>query len=247
MRTRTRTLAWDGCLNVRDLGGHLTEDGGSTRWGSVIRSDSVQALTDAGWDSLVAHGVHTIVDLRSHGELAADPPRDAPVDVVHLSVLPEQDDPVWAELEVAGVDVEQEKEFFYVEWLRRWGDRFAAAIAAVAEARDGPVVVHCQVGKDRTGLVSVLLLRLAGVSAEDVADDYALSAPNLEPQSRPWVAEAPDDVERQRRERLVATPAASMLGVLAAVDREHGSAAGFLRAHGLSDETIARARARLRR
>jgi len=243
---RTRTLAWDGCLNVRDLGGHATEDGATTRWGSVIRADSVRALTDAGWDSLVAHGVGTIVDLRSHGELAADPPQDTPVQVVHVSVLPEQGDPVWAELDVAAADAETEKELFYVEWLRRWGDRFAAAVAAVAHAPAAPVVVHCQVGKDRTGLVAALLLRLAGVSADDIATDYALSSVNLEPQNRPWVAEAPDDVERERRRRLVATPAASMLGVLVAVEREHGSAAGFLCANGLSDETIARARSRLR-
>lgn len=243
---RERRLAWDGCLNVRDLGGHATEDGASTHWGSVIRADSVRALSDAGWDALVAHGVGTIVDLRSHGELAADPPWDAPVEVVHVSVLPEQDDPVWEELDHSAADAEREKELFYVESLRRWGDRFAAAIAAIARAPDAPVVVHCQVGKDRTGLVSALLLRLAGVSAADVAADYALSSGNLEPQSRPWVDEASDDVERERRERLVATPAASMVGVLVAVEREHGSAAGFLRAHGLSDETIVRARARLR-
>ena len=246
-RAHARRLAWDGCLNVRDLGGHATDDGDTTRWGSVIRADSVRALTDAGWESLVAHGVTTIVDLRSHGELAADPPRDAPVEVVHLSVLPEQDDPVWAELDVGSADVEKHKELFYVEWLRRWGDRFAAAVAAVGEAPAGPVVVHCQVGKDRTGLVVALLLRLAGVSAEDVAADYAVSSANLEPLNRPWLDAAPDPVERERRERLVATPAASMLGVLAAVDREHASAAGFLRAQGLSDETLARVRARLRR
>jgi protein-tyrosine phosphatase len=243
---RERRLVWDGCLNIRDLGGHPTEDGCSTRWGSVIRADSVRALTDSGWDALVAHGVRTIVDLRSHGELAADPPRDAPVDVVHVSVLPEQHDPVWAELDLAADDVALEKQRFYVEALRRWGDRFAEAIATVAHAPDAPVVVHCQVGKDRTGLVAALLLRLAGVPAGNVAADYALSAENLAPQSRPWVDEAADEVERERRSRLVATPAASMLGVLAAIESEHGSAAGFLRAHGLSTETVARARARLR-
>ena len=58
--------------------------------------------------------------------------------------------------------------------------------------------------------------------------------------------EAPDDEERERRVRLSATPAPTMLGTLEALEREHGSAAGFLRAHGLSDESVTRARARLR-
>ncbi len=243
---RERTLAWDGCLNVRDLGGHPTEDGGETRFGSVIRADSVHTLTDAGWDALVAHGVRTIVDLRSHGELEADAPRDVPVDVVHVPVLPEHGDPVWDELDVSAEDEVSEKRLFYVESLRRWGDRFAAAVAAVAHAPEAPVVFHCQAGKDRTGILAALLLRLAGVSREDAAADYALSAANLEPHWRRWWDETADPEELVRRKRMLATPAAAMLAVLADVEAEHGSAAGFLRAHGLSDETVSRARARLR-
>ena len=59
-----RTLIWDGCVNVRDLGGIPTEDGGVTRSGDVIRSDNIGALTDAGWRALEGHGVVRIVDLR---------------------------------------------------------------------------------------------------------------------------------------------------------------------------------------
>ena len=242
-----RDLAWDGCLNVRDLGGHRTEDGRETRWGSVVRADSVRTLTDAGWEALVAHGVGTIVDLRSYGELEQDASRDVPVDVVHVSVMAEHDDPVWQEIErMSEDDPERETEVFYLETLRRWGDRFADAVAAVAHAPEAPVVVHCRGGRDRTGIVAALLLRLAGVSVVDTAADYALSSARLEPQWRPWVDEAPDDEERERRLRFSATPAATMVGVLETLEREHGSVAGFLRVHGLSDETLARARARLR-
>src|SRR5262249_24471543 len=74
-----RELAWDGCLNVRDLGGHPTDDGGETRYGAVVRADSVRQLSDAGWAALVEYGVDTIVDLRMDQELAADPPADLPV------------------------------------------------------------------------------------------------------------------------------------------------------------------------
>lgn len=244
---RSRDLAWDGCLNVRDLGGHRTEDGLETRWRSVVRADSVRALTDAGWESLVAHGVERIVDLRSHGEVAADPPQDVPIEVVHVSVLAEHDDPVWGDIErVADSDPGRETEIFYLESLRRWGDRFAEAVAAVAHASEAPVVVHCQGGRDRTGIVAALLLRLAGVSRDDAAADYALSSARLEPRWRRWVDEAQDDEERERRVRVSATPAPTMLGTLEALEREHGSTAGFLRAHGLSDESVIRARARLR-
>lgn len=246
---RDRSLAWNGCLNVRDLGGLTTEDGGETRWESVIRADSVRSLSDEGWNALEAYGIRTVVDLRSHGELAEDPPRELELDVVHVPVLAEEGDPIWREIDTvtreATEDWEQ-KRLFYLTLLRRWGDRFAVAVGAVAAARAGVVVVHCQGGKDRTGIVTALLIRLAGVSIDEIADDYSLSAPNLEPQWRPWVEESPNGAERARRMRLVTSPAAAMRGVLETLEREDGSVAGFLRRHGLDDETIERACSRLR-
>jgi protein-tyrosine phosphatase len=242
-----RRLDWDGCLNARDLGGHATEDGGETAWGRVVRSDSVRSLTGAGWAALGAYGVRTVVDLRSHGELAQDPPLAPEVEVVHVSVHPEHGDPVWQELEAAAAaHPERGLELFYRDALRRWGDRFARAVAAVGDAPEGCVVVHCHGGRDRTGVVAALLLRHAGVSVVDAAEDYALSTVNLEPVWRPWVDEAPDEEERQRRLFWVPTPAAAMRGTLGALEREHGSVAAFLRSQGVAEPTVARARARLR-
>ena len=59
-----RDLLWDGCLNVRDLGGHPTEDGGETLFGAIVRADSLERLREAGWRALVEYGVRTIIDLR---------------------------------------------------------------------------------------------------------------------------------------------------------------------------------------
>jgi hypothetical protein len=63
-----RDLAWDGCHNVRDLGGLPAGGGRRTRWGAVVRSDTPDRLTEAGWAAAAAHGVRTIVDLRTPGE-----------------------------------------------------------------------------------------------------------------------------------------------------------------------------------
>jgi hypothetical protein len=77
-----RDLVWDGCLNVRDLGGLPTEDGATTRFGSVVRADNVRKLSEDGWRALTEYGVTTIVDLRLADELAEDPPRELDLDVV---------------------------------------------------------------------------------------------------------------------------------------------------------------------
>ncbi len=101
-------------------------------------------------------------------------------------------------------------------------------------------------GKDRTGLVSALLLRLAGVGVTDAAADYALSARNLEARHAQWIAEAADDAERDRLRRIAATPVEAMVEVLEALERRYGSAAGYLREAGADDDVLERARSRLR-
>lgn len=242
----TRDLAWDGCLNVRDLGGLPTEDGGETRFGAVVRSDSVRRLTDAGWRSLAEHGVRTVLDLRTHGELAEDAPREVGIDVVHVSVMPEADDPFWPEMQALARAEGPSTARMYLETVRRFGDRYAHAVGVVAQAPPGGVVVHCHSGKDRTGLVVAFLLRLAGVSVDHVADDYALSSARLESLSREWIEEAEDEEERARRTRMAQSPAPVMREVLGTVEAEHGSVAALLRANGLGDELAARARGRLR-
>src|SRR5205823_14017057 len=99
----------------------------------------------------------------------------------------------------------------YLDFLERYRDRFGRAVAAVADA-DGTVVVHCLGGKDRTGLVSALLLRLAGVGLETIGHDYAVSGPNLESMWAQWIDDAEDDVERAKRVLLSTTPREGTVG-----------------------------------
>ena len=246
---RERRLQWDGCLNVRDLGGHATEDGGETRFGRVVRSDSVRNLSDEGWQAVVDYGVRTVVDLRFDLEREDDPPRELPVDVVHVSLFGEPDEAWWSDLDAragAAGSIPAATQLVYSELLELRGAELAAAVTAVADAPPGAVLVHCVGGKDRTGLVVALLLRLAGVPVDDVAADYALSADYLAPRHERWFAEAADEVELERMRRIAATPAESMRAVLEELEARHGDVAGYLRAGGATDGALRRARARLR-
>jgi protein tyrosine/serine phosphatase len=248
LQPESRTLVWDGCVNVRDLGGHPTEDGHITRFGAVVRADTVRALSDAGWAALLDYGVSRIVDLRLHSELALDPPRELQVEVVHVPLMHELDDEEWVEIDAIGdaqPDAAGSTRAVYLEFLERRRPQFGEAIAAVAHASEGTVVVHCHGGKDRTGLVVALLLRLVGVDRETIAADYALSGHNLPEQTAAWVAAADDDVDRERRRRIGTAPAEAMVAVLEELERRYGSVRGYLAAVGLPPETIDAAAARL--
>jgi protein-tyrosine phosphatase len=244
-----RRLSWEGCRNVRDLGGHPTEDGGETRMGAVVRADSVRQLTEAGWAALVDYGIRTIVDLRLHSELEEDPAGDVPVKVLHVPFFEEislEEQLAIAERWLTAPDGVTATRGAYLEMLERYRGNAAAAVSVVARAPEGGVLVHCAGGKDRTGLVSALLLRLAGVSIGDVAADYGLSAENLEAMLQEWVEGAGDESERELRRRMGASPADAMTQVLEQLEREHGSVRDYLLDGGASRGDLDRVRSRLR-
>ena len=238
----TRRLEWAGALNVRDLGGVPLADGGETRFGELVRADNIRLMSDDGWRALEDHGVTRIVDLRWPEELAMDPPRDVAIDVVNIPLFgeldPDFDDPI--DEYVPGNDAAG-----YFGWMyeRAWEahrGEIGRALAAIADAPPGVTLFHCFAGKDRTGLVAALLLRLAGATIEDVAADYALSEANLDA-DRTWIDSAPTDADRRRRTLRVQSPADAMARAL----RMLGDVEAYVRDAGLDDAQIARLRQRL--
>jgi hypothetical protein len=168
-----RDLDWDGCFNVRDLGGLRTSDGRVTRWGAIVRADSLDRLTPVGWSALKAHGIRTIVDLRNDDELgnSADTlPADVNFTHVPLDDLADASFwGYWASGPQFGTPL------YYRPFLERKPERCAAAIAAAARADPGGVVINCGGGRDRTGLVTLLLLALVGAEPDEIASDYELT------------------------------------------------------------------------
>lgn len=236
---------------MRDLGGHRTAEGPQTRYGSIIRADSIRQLSEAGWRALVDYGVRTVVDLRGHHELDDDPPGDLPVDVAHVPFM-EADEAEWREVEAeieaaaeAAPDAATATRDVYLIFLEHFKQNAAAGVRAVARAPAGGVVVHCVGGKDRTGLLTAFLLHLAGVAREDVAADYALSEERLAPRHEAWFAAAETEAELERLRRIAQTPATAMIGVFDELDRRYGSVEGYLRSGGLTDEEFQLVRRRL--
>ncbi len=243
-----RLLAWDGCLNTRDLGGLPLRGGGTTRFGQVIRSDNVRHLSDRGWAQLASHGVRTVLDLRFDEERSDDPAPPAGIEVVGISLFGAHDPDEAArvdELLRRTRDPAEATGVLYADTL--WSRRacVAASVGAVARAGDGAVVVHCFVGKDRTGIVSALLLDLAGVEHEAIVEDYALTDGRVGPLVDTWIAEAVDPHERAYRERISGAPREAMESMLRMVRSRFGDARGYLLEAGLAAEDVRRIRDRL--
>lgn len=238
--TAPGALSWAGCLNVRDLGGLPTVDGRRIRTGALIRSDSPHWLTAEGVQAVRAAPVRRIIDLRSLEEIELDPSplADSPGYLALPLIDPAREherDP----------EIEQTHPATYIGSLRRNRERIVAAVAAVADAPEGAVLVHCHSGKDRTGIVVALALEVAGVAAADIAADYALSAACLQGRLDPWLDSIEDEEQRERARAMTRTDPETMLEFLRVLDERYGGATAYLRDGGMTAAQVARLGARL--
>jgi protein-tyrosine phosphatase len=236
--TAGRHLDWDGCFNVRDLGGLTASDGRETRWGAVVRADSLEQLTPAGWAALSEHGVRTVIDLRNDAERGPDgAPRPSGVTTIHVPLDGTDDREFW---DVWDSGPQFGTPLYYRPHLDRFPERSVAAIAAIARAEPGGVVFHCAGGRDRAGQIAMLVLAVVGVAPEDIAADYALSAERL----RARYAARGNEDEGTLLDAFLAGQGTSarevILGILAGLDAE-----AHVRAGGLADADLAALRARL--
>ena len=222
---KNRRLVWDGCSNVRDLGGLRTRDGSMTRWGAVVRSDHPARLTAAGWSALYAHGIRTIITLCTVGMIEDVPdtaPRPSDLTTVCVAIEDATDTEFVQQWCMNGL---WSTPLYYRDALKRWPERHAAAISAIARAQPGGVLFHCIRGVDRTGIMAVLLLASVGVMPDEIIADYELS---VDPE----------------REVLLAREHTSTRDVIhATLDWLDSDA--YLREGGLSQDDLAAVRARL--
>lgn len=233
-----RHLDWDGCFNVRDLGGLTATASTVTRWGALVRADALDGLSPAGWTALADHGVRTVIDLRNYDELGLDAaPRPATVTTIHLPLDGTEDREFWSVWESGP---QFGTPLYYRPHLDHFPERNAAVIAAIAGAQPGGVAFHCVGGRDRAGQITMLLLALVGVAAEDIAADYALSTERL----RARYAARGEDDQGPRLESFLAeqgtTAGEVIIAILAELDVETR-----LRDAGLTDQDLTALRRRL--
>jgi protein tyrosine/serine phosphatase len=241
MPAADRIVSWPGFINARDLGG-LRSAGGDVvvRPGAVVRSASVHAVTADGWASARAAGIRSVVDLRDDDEIAQDPVSSAPpsaIPVLPVALDDSTDREFWDRMDADGLDGTP---LYLRPFLDEKPERCVAAMRAVLTAPAGGILVHCVAGRDRTGLVSLLLLGLAGVSPDEIADDYLLSDTPLEEHF------AANDRPSQRAaiERAVATHGTTVRAAMVqlASTLEVGD---YLRRAGMSPAELDGLRARL--
>jgi protein-tyrosine phosphatase len=237
-----RVIDLEGCLNFRDLGGYPTADGRAVRWRQLYRSDALHLLTGADVAKLRDDlSLTSIIDLRSSGELRSEgrgPLEREPVDFHHLPLFD-------GEVRVPeGMTIENlaDRYILLAEFARA---QMARVLTALADA-PGPAVYHCAAGKDRTGVVSAVVLGVLGVPEETIVADYVATRENLDAIiERLMSAEGYQKMLAALPPDTLHAEADTMIAFLDAMRARHGSMRGYARAAGVDDGTIDRLVARL--
>lgn len=236
-------LARDGIFNTRDLGGMTTPDGSVVRYGRVVRADALHRLNQAKYEFARA-GVTRVIDLRDDAERERAGVLDLDgVEVVHESML----DPTFGwinEDEVLPTELLRTR---YREILGAFGDRLTASLTAMADVvadddgSTGAVAFHCALGKDRTGLLSAMLLSILGVEREQIVTDYTRSANATAVQVQwLWSFGYVDDtaLEKDLREGLWSARPETMRTTLEWVDDEFGGFDNYVLDQGVDPSML---------
>ena len=172
--------------NPRDIGGYVGSDGRKIRTHRLLRTGNISEITTADEQYLLDYGLRTIIDLRSPAECKQNPDKELD-NVEHYAC------PLSAEDNTGGHGLDMSKEFAeyrkdqyagFKLMCRRYHHHilsksakqsFHHIVELIAENDDGAILYHCSEGKDRTGLVTIIILYILGVDMEVIRQDYLYS------------------------------------------------------------------------
>jgi len=230
-------IGLQGTYNTRDLGGYVISGGYMTRWHRIFRSDDVAYLTENDFKVLESFKVKTVIDLRSPGEIKVSPNQFSSmehIDYHHISLinrenygLNDKDDPKDA------------LKAMYIYVLNHEKDAVLKVLHTIAEAKEGAILYHCIAGKDRTGIISMLLLGLSGVDDQDIVSNYEITYTNV--RRNPRLANMPYEVP----EYLIQSHYQNMEETIAYIKKEYNSFESYIKHIGLRDELIQAIKQRL--
>lgn len=173
-----RTIPLEGCFNFRDLGGYVNTAGKTVKWGKLYRSSLLTNITEKDKDTLEKLGVSWICDLRSTSEIAAKPtPVLAHIKNRHIPIGTAKNEST----ESQKIDIPDDHRVYeplmgesYRVFVQS-KDGFREIFNDIIEKEEVPFLFHCTAGKDRTGVLGALLLKLLDVPENTILADYELT------------------------------------------------------------------------
>lgn len=228
-----RRLILENIVNCRDLGGFPTKYG-ITKFGRFIRAGAVKRPTDNDIEQFRQYGIKTVIDLRGDYETQTYPTnfeRIGDIDVYHISLY---------ELNVAvGENADFSLDSVYRFIIDNHTQNIAKVLKTIANAPEGAVLYHCFFGKDRTGILSMLLLSVAGAYQEDIIADYQLTYTYI----RPYIETHADELWSQEPSAHYSLPE-TIRSLMEYINKKYGSVLDYISFCGVTNDEIEKIRTR---
>ncbi len=228
--------------NVREIGGYPVKDGGQIAYHRFLRSDDLSTLSEADIEFLVAYGVNLVIDLRSDDEAQKAPDRLEGVEGVEYVRLPYLGKDLTDATKVNPEELDIGLGAMYVGMIEN-KEMTKKIFEAIERAPKGCVLFHCAVGKDRTGIVAMLLMSLAGADKQDCVTNYAQSFINLS--RRVELMEMFKKVANTKFEAMMYSHPETISGCYDLMMEKYGSTKNYLKECGLKEEQIQNIKKRL--
>ncbi len=182
----SRLIPFERAPNFRDLGGYAAAGGRRVAWGRAFRSSHLGWLTPADRERLTALKIGEVFDLRRTSESEAYANRIPPgMRSHHFDIDVGSTRSYRRRLEAGTASRESTHDMMvdtYRSYVTGFAERFGRLLKLLATADEHAVVIHCMVGKDRTGIASALLLGALDVPRQDILEDYLLSSTYYPPE-----------------------------------------------------------------
>lgn len=231
--TRLRYYMFENIYQFRDIGGYQTVDNRTIAYNYLFRASALYGLRRDDQRQIYDLGVRTVIDMRTVQEIreqgATTFDADFDINVVHLPMVADHE-----LLSTLGTMERSMSIMASVEYIYPFLQQFFATLSAV----DHAVVFHCSLGIDRTGLLTAILLDVAGVAHEEIVSDFSRTNIYLAPRLPILRQRRPNYLSAQQFEQLIMAHPQAMRDLLQYLYQTHGSAREFLLHAGVPQSQI---------
>lgn len=242
----SRHIHFESVVNFRDLGGYRTHDGRAVAWRRLFRGGAIHLMSGSDIATLkVDVGPKAVIDLRTPREDEQKQEisllNEMGAKYHNIPFRPDTADYLKEESELYPDGSNMGEVYLYRVRQEAFGKKVVEALEIIAGRENYPLLFHCSIGKDRTGVLAAIVLTAVGVIEEDIIADYTLSAPfmkeirertNNDPKTPEEVRNLPDFQWEATAE--------SMSLFLSLLRQEYGSVRGYLERNGAVASLVSR-------
>lgn len=231
--TRLRYYMFENIYQFRDIGGYATVDKRTTVYNRFFRSSALYGITLDDQRQVYDLGVRTVIDVRTTEEIAEQGrtqfDSSFAMNLLHVPMVTQHH--VLHELAALS---RSEALISGVEQIHSFFPKFFEIVSSV----DHGVVFHCSLGIDRTGLLTAILLDVAGVAHEEIVSDFSRTNIYLAPRLPILRQRRPSYLTPNQFEQLIVAHPQAMRDLLQYLYQKYGSAREFLMRTGVPSHQI---------